>query len=96
MLASALVVLLCEQTGTGAAVSRIMAMMWSQSVINIVTSHSRLLHVAKTLSFEDLQLFTAATVLLILGSMLGHVLQHKPWMRQFFFFVRVPFFHHLF
>ena len=82
VLGSALVVLLCEQTGTGAAVSRITAMMWSQSIINIVTSHSRLLHVADSLGFEELQLFTAATALLILGSMLGHVLQHKAWMRQ--------------
>jgi hypothetical protein len=82
VLASALVVLLCEQAGTAAAVSRITAMLFSQSVINIVTSHSRLLRVADTLGFEELQLFTAATALLILGSMLGHVLQHKAWMRQ--------------
>ena len=82
VLLSALVVLVCEQAGTAAAVSRIMALLFSQSIINIATSHSRLLEVADSLGFEELQLFTAATALLILGSMLGYILQHKIWMRQ--------------
>jgi len=82
VLLSALVVLCCEQTGLAVAVSRIMALMWSQSVINIATARNRLLEVDDSLGFEELQLFAAATALLVLGSVLGSVLQHKVWMRQ--------------
>jgi hypothetical protein len=82
VLLSALVVLCCEQTGAAVAVSRIMALMWSQSMINIATARNRLLDVDESLGFEELQLFAAASALLVLGSVLGSVLQHKVWMRQ--------------
>jgi hypothetical protein len=82
VLLSALVVLCCEQTGSAVAVSRIMALMWSQSMINIATARNRLLDVDDSLGFEELQLFAAASAMLVLGSVLGSVLKHKVWMRQ--------------
>jgi hypothetical protein len=61
---------------------RILALLWSQNTINLVTSHNRLVLLDSAFTFELLQQFTAATALIVVGSIAGDFAGSQLWFQQ--------------